>query len=197
MRIWQRKGDIVAALIWTVLSSFRIAVFLAEPSLLQAGQVAFTLVVVAFFVLRRPPKIQGTQAWFWLAAIATLGPTLALRTAETGWPQVGLVVQQIGLILVVVAILTLKRSFGMAPAHRGLVMHGVYRVVRHPLYLAEFVAQIGFCIGYSSLWNWTAFTVCAVLQVARLMAEERLLSSDTDYVAYRQRVRWRLVPGVW
>jgi hypothetical protein len=31
----------------------------------------------------------------------------------------------------------------------------------------------------------------------RLIAEERLLSTDADYVAYQQRVRWRLLPGVW
>lgn len=197
MRIWRRKLDIVAALIWTALGSLRVAVFLAEPSLLQAGQVAFTLIIVALFVLRRPPTLQGSPASFWLAAIASLGPPLALRTAETGWPTVGLVVQQMGLILMLVAILTLRRSFGMAPAHRGLVMHGVYRYVRHPLYFAEFVAQIGFCIGYASVWNWTIFIVFAVLQVMRLLAEERLLASDADYVAYRLRVRWRLLPGVW
>jgi protein-S-isoprenylcysteine O-methyltransferase Ste14 len=197
MRIWHRKADIAAALFWALLASMRVALFLAEPSLLQAGHVAFSLVIVALFVLRRPATIQGSPATFWLAAIATLGPVLAFRPAETGWPTLGLVVQQVGLVLTLVAILTLRRSFGLAPAHRGLVMHGVYGVVRHPLYFAEFVALVGYCIGYASVLNWTVLSVSAALQVMRLLAEERLLSADADYVAYRQRVRWRLVPGVW
>src|SRR5688500_9734029 len=138
MRIWQRKADIAAALFWCLFGSLRLALFLAEPSLLQAGLFIFTLIIVALFVLRRAPTIQGSPASFWLAAITSLGPLLALRPAEIGWPSVGLVVQQIGLILTLVAVLTLRRSFGIAPAHRGLVMHGVYRVVRHPLYFAEF-----------------------------------------------------------
>jgi protein-S-isoprenylcysteine O-methyltransferase Ste14 len=197
MRIWRRKADIGAAGIWSLLGSLRVLMFLRDPSLLQAGHTAFVLTIVALFILRRPAKIQGSQATFWLAAIATIGPLLAFQTTETGWPEVGVVVQQIGLILTLVAILTLRRSFGLAPAHRGLVMRGVYRIVRHPLYLAEFVALIGFCIGYSSLWNWTILAVVVVLQVMRLLAEERLLSTDAEYVAYQQRVRWRLLPGVW
>ena len=197
MKIWHRKTDLLAAIVWTLLASFRFALFLAQPGWLQAGQVVFTLIMVALFVLRRPPSARGPQASFWLAVVASFLPALALRGADEGWPAAGLFVQQVGLVFMLVAIVTLNRSFGLAPANRGLVMHGVYRLVRHPLYVAEFVAQIGYCIGFASVRNWTIFVVFVVLQVLRIMAEERLLSTDANYLAYRQLVRWRLLPGVW
>jgi protein-S-isoprenylcysteine O-methyltransferase Ste14 len=197
MRIWQRKGDLAAAVIWALLGSVRLAVFMSDPTVLQAGILAFTLIVVTLFFTRRPPTIRGSWASFWLAAIVTVGPLIALRTADSGWPLLGLVVQYVGLVLVLIAILTLRQSFGLAPAHRGLVTNGLYGLVRHPLYFAEFIVLLGYCLGYASVWNWAFCTLFVVLQIIRLLAEERLLSADADYVAYRQRVRWRLVPGVW
>ncbi len=35
------------------------------------------------------------------------------------------------------------------------------------------------------------------LQVTRIRREEALLCRDEQYLRYTQRVRWRLVPGVW
>ena len=39
--------------------------------------------------------------------------------------------------------------------------------------------------------------ILVVVQVARIAAEEKLLTQDREYQAYQQRVRWRLVPGLW
>src|SRR5437899_9023283 len=39
-----------------------------------------------------------------------------------------------GLIVVIAAKLTLGRSFGIAPANRGVVARGPYNIVRHPIY---------------------------------------------------------------
>jgi protein-S-isoprenylcysteine O-methyltransferase Ste14 len=33
--------------------------------------------------------------------------------------------------------------------------------------------------------------------VGRVSAEERLLAGASDYRSYANRVRWRLLPGVW
>lgn len=193
----QRKGDILAALFWALLASVRLGVVLREPSLLEFGQLLFTLTVPLLFILRRPARAKGPWYTFWLALIGTFFAVAVLRRAEAGWRLPGEVIQIVGLAIILVSIWTLNRSFGMAPAHRGLVMHGPYSVVRHPLYAGEILAMAGYCVGYSSILNWVGLAVTIVAQVMRLLLEEQLLSQDEEYRAYQQRVRWRLLPGVW
>ena len=193
----QRKSDILAALLWAGLATIRLTSLLARPSVLQAGLAAFALAVTVLYIVRRPARTQGPGYTFWLAAFGTFVPTSILRPAGPGLPGVGEVVQLAGLGLVLAALWTLNRSFGLAPAHRGLVMRGAYAVVRHPLYAGEILGIAGYCMGYGSLLNVTAWIVVVVVQVARIAAEERLLTQDHEYQAYQQRVRWRLVPGVW
>jgi protein-S-isoprenylcysteine O-methyltransferase Ste14 len=193
----QRKADILAALIWAGLASIRLASLLARPSLLQAGLAAFAVALALLYIIRRPARAQGPSYTFWLAAFGTFVPTSLMRPTGPGWPGLGDAVELAGLGLVFAALWTLNRSFGLAPAHRGLVMRGAYAVVRHPLYAGEIVGLAGYCLGYGSLLNVTAWIVVVVVQVARIAAEEKLLTQDREYQAYQQRVRWRLVPGLW
>jgi protein-S-isoprenylcysteine O-methyltransferase Ste14 len=129
--------------------------------------------------------------------VGTFLPMGTLRPFGSGWPLIGEVVQATGLVITVLALWTLNRSFGSAPANRGLVTRGVYGLVRHPRYAAEILAIAGYCLGYGSSLNWLILTATVVVQVARALAEEKLLSEDREYEAYRQRVRWRLVPRLW
>ena len=46
----------------------------------------------------------------------------------------------VGLIIMVIGLASLGRSFGIMPRARGLVQSGLYRWVRHPIYLGEFLA---------------------------------------------------------
>jgi protein-S-isoprenylcysteine O-methyltransferase Ste14 len=39
--------------------------------------------------------------------------------------------------------------------------------------------------------------IWAVIQIARIQAEERVLATDPAYCAYQRVVRHRLIPGVW
>ncbi len=193
----QRKIDILAAFLWAGLATIRVSLLLAKPSLLQAGLAVFALSLPLLFIIRRPARAQGPRSTFWLAVLGTFLPVGTLRPTGPGWQWAGEVVQLVGLVLILSALWTLNRSFGLAPAHRGLVTRGLYGVVRHPLYAAELLAMGGYCIGYASILNWVFWMVAAMLQVARIFAEEKLLSGDQEYRAYQQRVRWRLVPGLW
>ena len=55
-------------------------------------------------------------------------------------------VSAVGLMIVVAGKVTLGRSFGLTPANRGIVSTGVYRIVRHPIYLGYLITHIGFVI---------------------------------------------------
>jgi protein-S-isoprenylcysteine O-methyltransferase Ste14 len=92
--------------------------------------------------------------------------------------------------------LSLRRSFGIVPAHRGIRTGGLYNVVRHPLYASELVWFLGFTIDNPSGWNIGLWLCDCVLQFSRACAEERFLSVDPTYSQYRTRVRYRLIPLV-
>ena len=78
-----------------------------------------------------------------------------------------------------------------------LVTTGVYALVRHPMYAGYFVAHIGFLLAFPSLWNLAVYAGGLLVQVARLLREEHLLNTSEKYRAFCQRVRYRLVPGVF
>jgi len=69
--------------------------------------------------------------------------------------------------------------------------------VRHPAYAAYLVSELGFLVLNFSVLNVAVLTVVWVLQISRIIAEERVLSGDSAYAEYRVRVTKRLIPAVW
>jgi protein-S-isoprenylcysteine O-methyltransferase Ste14 len=80
-----------------------------------------------------------------------------------------------------------------------LITHGVYRWVRHPMYLAILVYSVGQAL---ILPNWLAgpsYGVAMILLFAfRVGPEERMMLEEfgEDYKAYMATTK-RLVPGIW
>lgn len=103
----------------------------------------------------------------------------------------------VGLIMSLVAKLTLGRSFGIVAANRGVKRRGIYAAVRHPMYLGYFLTYAGVLLLNPSLWNGVLLLVWAALQIARIQAEERVLMRDPAYREHAEHVRFRLVPFVY
>src|SRR5207244_6185956 len=95
-----------------------------------------------------------------------------------------------GLIVVIAAKLTLGRSFGIAPANRGIVARGPYNVVRHPIYAGYLVTHIAFLIANPGPWNCAVVLIGDSALIARALIEERVLAGDQAYQAYCRRVGW-------
>ena len=102
-----------------------------------------------------------------------------------------------GLSMQIAAKINLNRSFGIVPANRGVVTDGFYSIVRHPVYASYLIGHVGFLLLNPNWWNLTVYTSGLAFQVSRMLMEEGLLSHDPLYQAYRQHVRYRLVPGVF
>lgn len=156
---------------------------------------------VALFVLfRRPTERISMRLGDWLlAATATYAPLLIVPSAEL-WPV--LEVPAVALILFgnVVQIsgkLFLRRSFGIAPANRGIKRDGLYRFVRHPIYAGYLFTHIGILLIMPSLVNLVIYAIGWWAQILRIQAEEALLTQDPDYRDYLQQTRWRLIPGLY
>lgn len=78
-----------------------------------------------------------------------------------------------------------------------LVTTGLYRTVRHPLYLANIVLFVACPLFLGAVYAW-AFTLLGIAGVlVRIEIEERFLSEKmADYREYRQRT-WKLIPRVY
>ena len=82
--------------------------------------------------------------------------------------------------------------------HR-LVTEGIYRRVRHPMYLGLFVYSLGQAL---ALPNWVVgpsyLAGFGLLFALRIAAEERMMRDEFpgEYEAYAARTK-RLIPGVW
>lgn len=155
---------------------------------------------VVAFLIRRPVRAAARSLGPWLlAAAGTFGGLLFRPTgAHPAWGvTAGLVLQLAGLALAVTALVVLGRSFGFVAADRGLVTRGPYAVVRHPVYAAYIVIQAGYLVQSVSARNVAVLVFVTGANIGRAIVEERVLAGSADYGAYRQHVRWRLVPGLW
>ena len=154
--------------------------------------------VVALLLIRRRTEHISTSLWDW--SIAAIGTTAVLLVDKGGHPMFGLLgpyLMIMGLVIHVGAKLSLWRSFGLVAANRGVRCGGLYRFVRHPMYAGYIVSHVGFLLVAPSLWNLAVYAIAWSVMIARIYAEERILSEDATYGAYRTSVRYRLLPGVF
>jgi len=155
-------------------------------------------IVVVLLLLRRPTERISMNLQDW--ALAAGGTFLFMLVDESGTPMLGALgagLMLLGLIVRCSAKLSLRRSFGLVAANRGIKVGGAYRIVRHPMYAGYILAHIGFLLTSPTLWNLTVYVSGWALLVARIYAEERVLSEDPDYQAFKARVPYRLVPGIF
>jgi protein-S-isoprenylcysteine O-methyltransferase Ste14 len=110
---------------------------------------------------------------------------------------VGTAFMLVGLVLAITSKLTLRRSFGVAAANRGIVRAGPYNLVRHPMYAGYILVYVGFLSNNPLWWNLALYVATVILIVARILAEERVLARDPEYAEFMSRVRHRLAPGLF
>ena len=156
------------------------------------------IVVVFFMIRRRTAEISRSPLEWLLALGGTCLPLLVVAGDTEPWmPTAAVSAMLIGLSVQFHAKLTLGRSIGMVPAHRGLKTSGLYRFVRHPMYGGYLLTQIGFLALNPVWWNVSVYAMCHLLQVLRILAEERFLSRDPAYRDYQSRVAYRILPGIF
>jgi protein-S-isoprenylcysteine O-methyltransferase Ste14 len=75
---------------------------------------------------------------------------------------------------------------------------GVYGFVRHPMYLGASLVFVGGALLLGSVCGLLVGLANVGLLILRIFGEEKLLARDLEgYRAYREKVRYRLIPHVW
>ena len=168
-----------------------------EPTFLAI--IVLETMIVAMFLLRREASASNVSMVALAAtALGTFSTLFVAPIGRSDVPSIVMVtIQLIGLTMAIVALGSLRRSFGLAPANRGVKTSGLYRFVRHPLYASYLVALSGYLLAYPAPRNFALVAASIVGQLIRMSLEERLLLRDQQYVAYAARTRFRIVPGLY
>lgn len=168
------------------------------------------------WVSRQAPPELERSLYTWVASLLFIAVCAmwqpvpgTLYRADSPWRMAGYAVQLAGVILTIRSASALgfldlagvdqvRKAKAHAPAvHVPLETRGVYAFVRHPLYFAWALMVFG-----TPDMTATRFTFALVstgyLAIAIPWEERSLVGVfGAAYEEYRQRVRWRMLPGVY
>jgi protein-S-isoprenylcysteine O-methyltransferase Ste14 len=75
---------------------------------------------------------------------------------------------------------------------------GPYAIIRHPGYAFSFLFFLGIPLALGSRWRLIPAMIMSGFVVVRTVLEDRTLQNELPgYKQYAERVRYRLIPGVW
>lgn len=125
------------------------------------------------------------------------------------WSLVTPAPQAVGLVLLILGYVLPFFALSNNPFASGVVRiqterghrvstGGPYQIVRHPMYVGAILADIGVPLFLGSYWAMIPGAMMAVLFIYRTAREDITLQEKLPgYKEYAQKVRYRLLPGVW
>jgi len=161
-------------------------------------------------------KIQSAKAWD-----KVLAPLMALSVSfplvivagldhRRGWsPEFPLWLIVLGFILIALGYAFAAWAFAenrffsstvRIQTDRGHVVcdSGPYRIVRHPGYAGSILPLLGIVLALGSVWTLIPAMVALIITVIRTALEDQTLQEElSGYRDYAQRVRYRLIPGMY
>ena len=188
--------------------------FFAHPARIAVTVIFFVLTIASVFTagnLSTGEREDRGNRWV-LAAFGILSIVSAYLCAYTDrkdiWVLDGDAVRWAGVALLIPGgiirlwpVYVLGRRFSglvaIQPGH-SLVTTGIYSVVRNPSYVGLLLCSFAWALVFRA---GVGLVLCALMippLIARIHAEERLLSSQfgAEYEAYRRKT-WRLIPGLY
>lgn len=79
-----------------------------------------------------------------------------------------------------------------------VVSTGLYGIVRHPMYSATLLLFLSMPFVLGSFLSFLCFLFYPALIIKRLKNEEALLEEELQgYKEYKEKVKYRLIPGIW
>jgi protein-S-isoprenylcysteine O-methyltransferase Ste14 len=207
-------GGTVLYLALAVLGGGGFAAFFCHASLIVLTIAFIAMSVAGFFAGGSlSPGIREDRGNRWvLIDFGVIGLLLAYLPAYTDrldfWTIDGHVVRWVGIVLFIVGgglrlwpVYVLGNRFSglvaIQPGHR-LLTTGIYNIIRHPSYLGLLTNALGWSLAFRSGVGVLLALANLPPLIARINAEERLLSSEfgAEYDAYRTRTA-RLIPGIY
>jgi protein-S-isoprenylcysteine O-methyltransferase Ste14 len=202
--LWNRTGDRAPSWQAVLLNGALFTLFALHHTLFARGAVKKRLA-------RYVPERLMRSVYVWTASlllfVVLLGwqPVGGEAYRVSGWTRWVLAVVQLAGIAIVARSVSMIDGLELAGIRQastgrgggGLQLRGPYRLVRHPIYLGWILVLFGAATMTGDRLTFGVITT-AYLLLAMPWEERSLeLAFGEEYVRYRQRVRWRVVPFVY
>lgn len=145
------------------------------------------------------------EGWVALQVVATVAVVVVGIFAPRGQRARGprrvaaLALSTLGACAVMMARRDLGNAFSVFPRPRpdaSVTDAGVYRVIRHPMY-GGVLAQATAIAAWGSPWAILPTGLLAVVLDRKAAHEETMLEHEhPEFADYRERTRWRFLPGI-
>ncbi len=113
----------------------------------------------------------------------------------------GMLVESAGVFLAIHAIYVIRiRNVNITPTvkkNSELVTSGPYKIIRHPMYIAQIIAILPLVIEYYTLLRLVTLLVLIATLLIKIQYEEKqLVSHFPEYDSYRL-TSWKLIPYIY
>ena len=199
---WQRAWVLVVVMLFVRIVS-AIAIFRVNPALLRERAsvlihprqpwadrlILFAFMTTAFVGV---PAVAALDTFHWhLFPILPCGvATLGLGLFASGWTIIAVALRANPFAVTVVR--------HQDDRQQTVVDTGIYGMVRHPMYAANVLVNVGLGSWLGSYAAVLFAVIPLALLIVRIGLEERFLRRELPgYDAYATRVPYRLLPGLW
>lgn len=186
------------------------------------GFYVLVILTLGMWAMRKNPevvnergKMENIKSWdktlmtIYTVMLFVLFAVAGLDAGRFGWSVMPIALHVVGFVALAFAMAVTYWAMATNPFlstivriqdDRGhyVITSGPYQYVRHPMYAAIFIMWPGIALQLGSWWALIPAAVIVIVFVIRTALEDRTLQAELPgYTAYAQRVRYRLVPGVW
>lgn len=166
-------------------------------------------------IAARVNRHQGTKPWdrwvvgLLLILMVSIIPVAALDDGRYRWSDAPWWVCGVGYAVLLAGVARLGWAESVnkffeptvrIQTERGdhVIETGPYAIVGHPGYAAAFLLVLGMPLSLGSYWALVPAVASYLVLVVRTVLEDRTLHAELPgYREYAQRVRYRLIPGLW
>jgi protein-S-isoprenylcysteine O-methyltransferase Ste14 len=173
---------------WILFAVRHIKAYLLYPQNYILIFIISEAIIALLFLFRKKEISISRKKFDWLISItATFLPLLLIPGGKVTNLNLGINLMTTGVIIQMAAALSLNRSLGIVPANRDIKTNGLYKLIRHPMYLSYFLTYIGYGLVSFSLFNFCLITFTLVSVLIRIKIEETFLNNSTEYEKYKKR----------
>ncbi|MDZ4816623.1 MAG: methyltransferase [Verrucomicrobiota bacterium] len=158
-------------------------------------------IAVLFFVRSRPVPQETNWGATIMAYVGSFIPFVMINSVPSPFGSQRIYVSSlllaVGFAGQMWAVLKLGKSFSIVPAARKLVVSGVYKRWRHPLYFFEMMSFGGTCIYFGNAQAALIWSCFVIVQMIRAGKEEEVLGRVfPEYATYKAQ-SGGIFPRIW
>ena len=134
-------------------------------------------------------KIFFTDIYIDIALFIGLWVYAVLSWEMSEYYVLGAIVSLVSIIFWIISRVQLGKSFEVLPTAKPLKTHGIYSIMKHPIYIFSTISYLGLFIATENLYIGIIFVCVVIVQAVRAKRENKLLKENfAEYNKYSKEV---------